>query len=232
MREIVLDTETTGLNVAEGHRIVSIGCVVLQDGIMRAEKEWFVNPERDIPEESFRIHGLTESFLQKQPCFCEIGEDFLSFIGVSKIIIHNAAFDLSFLNMELSSCSLTQLDTTRVIDTLVLAQEMFPYESVRLDALCDRYGIDRSERLAGHGALLDARLLAQVYHAMMAGHQQGLSFDVHRSARSASAHEADRHKASGRSEQVLRLFEPTEQEKRAHHAMIKDLAKAVWESVE
>ncbi len=174
MREIVLDTETTGLDPKSGHRIVEIGCVELVNHMATdVTFHKYVNPERDMPEEAFRVHGLSVEFLKDHPVFAEIAEEFLTFIGDSPLIIHNAEFDMGFLNAELAKIKLGKLDMLRSIDTVRMARKKFPGAPANLDALCKRFQIDNSSREL-HGALLDARLLADVYLELTGGRQQGL----------------------------------------------------------
>ncbi len=171
MREIVLDTETTGLSPEEGHRVVEVGCVELLNHIPTG-KTWhrYVNPERSMPAEALAIHGLTEDFLRKYPVFADIFQDFLDFIGESRLIIHNAGFDLGFLNAELVRAGQPRLEAGRTLDTVMLARKKFPGAPANLDDLCRRFDIDNSERTQ-HGALLDATLLAEVYLELQGGRQ-------------------------------------------------------------
>ncbi|HTV32167.1 MAG TPA: DNA polymerase III subunit epsilon [Methylocella sp.] len=176
MRELILDTETTGLDPANGHRIVEIGCVELLNMIPTGESfHLYLNPERDMPEEAFRVHGLSNAFLADKPLFAQIAGDLLKFIGDARIVAHNAEFDLQFLNMELDRLGLPLLTKDRVIDTLALSRRKFPGAGNSLDALCARFGIDTSRR-AQHGALLDAELLAEVYAELSGGRQAALVF--------------------------------------------------------
>ena len=162
MKEVVLDTETTGLSVREGHRIVEIGCIELDNQIPTKNKfHCYLNPERKVSEKAFEIHGYTEEFLEKQKKFKEIVKDFLKFINGKKLIIHNAEFDLTHLNNELKIAGMKNIDN-QVVDTLILAREKFPGVSSSLDALCKRFRIDNSKRTK-HTALIDCDLLAKVY---------------------------------------------------------------------
>ena len=162
MKEVVLDTETTGLSVREGHRIVEIGCIELDNQIPTKNKfHCYLNPERKVSEKAFEIHGYTEEFLEKQKKFKEIVKDFLKFINGKKLIIHNAEFDLTHLNNELKIAGMKNIDN-QVVDTLILAREKFPGVSSSLDALCRRFRIDNSKRTR-HTALIDCDLLAKVY---------------------------------------------------------------------
>ncbi len=172
MREIVLDTETTGLKHEDGDKIIEIGCVELQNRLPTGrEFHRYLDPERDIPEASQEIHGIDEEFVKGKPIFNYIADELLEFLGDAVLVIHNAPFDLGFLNAELEACAKPRLSPERVCDSLVLAQEKYRAERVSLDALCRRYGIDLSQRKQ-HGALLDARLLAKVYLELIGGRQK------------------------------------------------------------
>ncbi|MDG2242524.1 MAG: DNA polymerase III subunit epsilon [Rhodospirillaceae bacterium] len=174
MREIVLDTETTGLNPKSGDRVVEIGCVELQNHMATGETyHTYVNPERDMPSEAERVHGLSIEFLSDKPLFADIVDEFLAFVGTSPVIAHNAPFDLGFLNAELELASRTPLPMDRAIDTVPLARRKFPGAQVNLDALCRRFNVDLSARVK-HGALLDAELLAEVYLELIGGREPGL----------------------------------------------------------
>ena len=178
MREVVLDTETTGLDVLAGHRIVEIGCVELLNHVPTG-RSWqtYLNPQRENEREAFEVHGLSDSFLSRQPLFRHKAEELLAFLQDSLIIIHNAEFDLKFLNHELAQQGLDRLSGERVIDSLHLARSMFPGQPNSLDALMRRFGIDATARTR-HGALLDAELLAQVYLELKGGRQADLAFVV------------------------------------------------------
>jgi DNA polymerase-3 subunit epsilon len=178
MREIVLDTETTGLDPATGDRLVEIGCVELVNHLPTGVTyHQYINPERDMPAGAFAVHGLSEEFLRNHPVFADVVDEFLSFIGSDRLVIHNAEFDMRFLNAELVRAGRRQLTSDRVVDTLALARRRFPGASASLDALCRRFGVDGSARTL-HGALLDSELLAEVYLELMGGRQTGLDFVV------------------------------------------------------
>ena len=163
MKEVVLDTETTGLNVRDGHRIVEIGCIELENQIPTSKKfHCYLNPERKVSEKSFEIHGYSDEFLKPQKKFKDICDEFLNFIKDKKLIIHNAEFDISHLNNELSLIGKEKINTKNVIDTLDLARNKFPGAQISLDALCKRYRIDNSKR-EKHTALIDCELLFKVY---------------------------------------------------------------------
>jgi DNA polymerase III subunit epsilon len=174
MREIVIDTETTGLDPSQGHRLVEIGCIELVNRIPSGQVfHRYVNPQRDMPEEAFAVHGLSVEFLQDKPLFGEIAEELAVFLGDAPLVIHNAAFDLGFLNAELKRCERPLIASDRLIDTLLLARRKHPGLSNRLDDLCQRYRIDNSRRTK-HGALLDAELLAEVYVELIEAKQASL----------------------------------------------------------
>ena len=176
MREIVLDTETTGLDPANGHRIVEIGCVELLNAIPTGETfHAFIDPGRDMPEDALRVHGISAEFLAGKPVFADIAADFLKFADGAKIVAHNAEFDMRFLNAELALLGIAPIASDRVIDTLALARRKYPGAANSLDALCGRYGIDTSRRTK-HGALLDAGILAEVYAELTGGRQATLVF--------------------------------------------------------
>jgi len=175
MREIVLDTETTGLDPATGDRVLEIACVeIVNDAPTGKTYHVLINPERDVPEEAARVHGHTAETLKDMPVFAAIVEDFMAFIGEDRLVIHNADFDVKFLNAELKRLGLGPLARERVVDTLALARRKHPGASNSLDALCDRYRIDRSRRVF-HGALLDCELLVEVYIELSGGRQKSLS---------------------------------------------------------
>jgi DNA polymerase-3 subunit epsilon len=182
MREIVLDTETTGLDPFLGHRVVEIGCIELVNCISTsATFHVYLNPERDMPAEAEAIHGLSSAFLADKPKFADVAESLVEFLGDAKLVIHNAGFDLSFLNAELDRLKRPPIARDRVVDTLALARRRHPGGPNRLDDLCARYGIDNSRRTK-HGALLDAELLAEVYAELVGGRQARFSLDRERTA--------------------------------------------------
>ncbi len=174
MREIVLDTETTGFEPSEGHRIVEIGAVELFNHLPTGKTyHQYINPQRPMPKEAFEVHGLGDDFLRDKPPFAAIGQAFLDFIEDSTLVIHNASFDMKFLNAELKSASLPILPQTRALDTLMIARQRFPGSPASLDALCRRFGVDNSSR-EKHGALLDSEILAEVYLELVGGRQPDL----------------------------------------------------------
>lgn len=176
-RLIVLDTETTGIEPGSGHRIIEIGCTELINLGKQKTRRWLLNCEREIPKEATRIHGITNEMVANCPLFKDIVGDFLAFIGNDQLVIHNAPFDMGFLNAELARIGKPLLEAGRAIDTLVLAKRRFPNASASLDALCRRFRIDLSQRTF-HGALLDTDLLADVYRELRGGGQYSLSLDM------------------------------------------------------
>ena len=174
MREVILDTETTGMEPSEGDRLLEIGCIELMNYVPTGKTyHQYINPERDVPAGAVAVHGLTYERLKKEPVFSQVYTDFLDFVGDGVLVIHNAAFDMKFINAELASVGHPPIPPARVIDTLLLARKKYPGSPASLDALCRRFNIDLTERTL-HGALLDAELLAEVYLQMMGGRQHGL----------------------------------------------------------
>ena len=177
-RELVLDTETTGLDHEDGHRIVEIGIIELENHLQTGNYfHYYLNPERDSDKRAQEVHGLSREFLKNKPKFSEIADEFINYISDSKIIIHNASFDVGFLNAELTRCNMKELDDDIIIDTLVLAKKKFIGQSVSLDSLCRKYNIDLTGREI-HGAIKDAKLLASVYLELIGGRQSKLDFEI------------------------------------------------------
>jgi DNA polymerase-3 subunit epsilon len=226
MREIIFDTETTGLNPAGGDRIVEIGCIEVVNRVETGRTfHAYFNPERPMPSEAEAVHGLTDVFLSDKPCFMEKVEELLEFIGDSPLIAHNAAFDFGFLNHELQRCARDPICMSRMIDTLALARSRHPGAKHSLDALCARFGVDRSQRVK-HGALLDAQLLCQVYVELTGGRQIGLSLGT------ASAGAQAEVVAMSRVERVMRPPRPhqaSEEERTRHRGFITKLTDPLWE---
>ncbi len=221
MREIVLDTETTGLDPAAGHRIVEVAGLELNNHLPTGQYfQRYLNPERDMPAEAERIHGLSEGFLRKHPVFSEIARDLVEFLGHSTLIIHNATFDVGFLNAELERVGMPDLGGRDVVDTVALARQRFPGAQVNLDALCRRFNIDTSARNF-HGALLDCELLAQVYLELVGGRQPGLALNAKRPASAkSSAHQPVERKS--------RVHENSAEELAAHAAMLDRMTNPIW----
>lgn len=222
MREIVFDTETTGLSFARGDRMVEIGCVELIDRVPTGnEFHAYFNPERPMPIEAFEVHGLSDAFLADKPLFTDQASELLDFLGDSALVAHNAGFDMSFLNGELKECGLEPLSGARVIDTVVLARQRHPGAKHSLDALCTRYGIDRSHR-ALHGALIDAHLLARVYIELTGGRQIGLGLATAESAPTAMSEDRSR---IGR---APRVFSPSAEERARHAEFLATISNPLW----
>lgn len=225
MREIVLDTETTGFDPASGHRVVEIGCVELINHMPTGETfHVYLNPERDMPEEAFNVHGLSEEFLSDKPLFGAVAETFMTFIGDAKLVIHNADFDMKFLNWELQMLGIPTLPRDRALDTVAMARKRFPGSPASLDALCRRFGIDNSKR-DKHGALLDAELLAHVYLELIGGREPALALAAV-SARQAAAN-------AGQTELIREARPPrphaaSEEERAAHGDFVAKLTDAIW----
>lgn len=219
MREIVLDTETTGLNPAQGHRIVEIGCIELENHLPTGKHyQVYLNPERDVPREVVEIHGLTGEFLSKHVVFAEIVDGFLDFIGAAPLVIHNASFDMGFINAELVRAGKDTLPESRAIDTLQISRRKFPgAQQHNLDALCRRFSIDNSAR-AKHGALLDAELLAEVYLELVGGRQP--DFDLTSAAKRTAMRESE--------VKPPRPHQASVEERAAHEAFVETLANPVW----
>ena len=225
MREIVFDTETTGLNPATGDRVVEIGCIEIYNRVETGRHfHAYFNPDREMPSEAEAVHGLTTIFLSDKPRFSEKAEELLDFIEDSPLVAHNASFDFGFLNFELEQCGRPAVCLSRMVDTLTLARSRHPGAKHSLDALCVRFGIDRSQRIK-HGALLDAQLLAQVYVELTGGRQIGLglvadtgSVDVQRSAGPVTVREP----------RPARPHAPALEELERHRAFIAQLVNPLW----
>lgn len=231
MRQIVLDTETTGLQTEDGHRIIEIGCIELINRKFTGKKyHQYINPEREIDAEAVAVHGISNQFLQDKPKFHEIMDEFINFISGAELIIHNAPFDIGFINYELSRINKKAQPVSRicrVLDTLVLAKQLHIGQRNSLDALCKRYSVDNSQR-DYHGALLDAHLLAQVYLAMTGG--QGSLFDDSQMAetKNAAIHVADMPALQKRQ---LRVLQANQNELEEHENYLQKMAqkgKCVW----
>ena len=222
MRELVLDTETTGFEPAEGHRIVEIACLELVNHVQTG-RHWrrYINPERDMPQGAFEVHGLSEEFLKQHPVFAEVADDFLEFIGEDKLVIHNAEFDMRFLNAELGWIDKAALPMNRAVDTLAMARQRYPGAPASLDALCRRFGIDNSERTF-HGALLDCQLLAEVYLELRGGQQPGLQLAGSGKQGGGSKVTAERRYREPRP------HAPSAEELEAHAKMLKGLSDPIW----
>ncbi|HCK32659.1 MAG TPA: DNA polymerase III subunit epsilon [Rhodospirillaceae bacterium] len=227
MREIVFDTETTGFDPREGHRLVEIGCVEIENYIPTGRVyHQYINPERDVPQEAVAVHGLDEKFLKDFPTFGEIVGDFVEFIGAdAKLVAHNAEFDVNFLNYEMKTFGFPTLERRRVVDTLKIAREKFPGSPASLDALCRRFNIDNSNR-EFHGALLDSELLAEVYLELVGGRQHGLVLSEEETARLKG--DASVHLKKTRPFREPRQFDIPEEELAAHKALLDQLKDPIW----
>lgn len=220
MREIILDTETTGLDPNDGHRIVEIGCLELVDRVWTG-RTWqqYVNPERAMTDDAYRVHGISDADLADKPKFAEIAEEFLAFVDGAPIVAHNAAFDMKFLNWELTSIGREPLPMDRVVDTLAIARKRFPGAANSLDALCRRFEVDNTDRTL-HGALIDSRLLADVYYHLVGVKQAGLTFGEDQGGGAAGP--ARRYRAP-------RPHAPSEAELAAHAAFLEShVSAAIW----
>ncbi len=222
VRSVLFDTETTGLDPLAGDRIVEIAAIELRSDLPTGRSfHRLIDPERDIPEEATRVHGLTRADLTGKPTFAEICDEFLDFIGDDRLIAHNAPFDFGFVSAELARLDLETLAASRMIDTLALAKARFPGLPNSLDALCRRFDIDLSERVS-HNALLDCRLLADVYVELTGGRQRGLDLTVRRRAVGSGL------LAGGGGPRIPRIVTPTDAERAAHEAFIARLREPVW----
>jgi DNA polymerase III subunit epsilon len=225
VREIVFDTETTGLNPAGGDRMVEIGCIEMFNRVETGRHyHAFFNPERDMPTEAEAVHGLTTIFLSDKPLFAETAGDLLEFIADSPLVAHNASFDFGFLNFELERCGRTAVCLSRMVDTLTLARSRHPGAKHSLDALCMRFGVDRSQRIK-HGALLDAQLLAQVYVELTGGRQIGLGLVADTGS---VAVEQSTRPVTAREPLAPRPHAPAPEELERHRAFIAQLVNPLW----
>ena len=218
MKEIVLDTETTGLSVRDGHRIVEIGCIEL-DNLVPTKNIFhvYLNPERKVSEKAFEVHGYSDEFLATKQKFSEIVDDFLEFIGNKKIIIHNAEFDIGHLNNELTLIGKQKMNISNVIDTLELARNKYPGSGISLDALCRRFKIDNSDREL-HGALKDARILSKVYFELLGGSQTDLKL----------INDVTHITPSQKNKRAIRAYDITAEEKRDHEKFLEKIKNPIW----
>ncbi len=224
MREIVLDTETTGLDPLRGDRLVEIGCVEIFNRMPTGHTfHRYINPERDMPEEAFAVHGLSSEFLSTKPLFAEVADEFLEFIADAPLVIHNASFDIGFINAELARLSKPPIPRDRLVDTLLIARRKHPGVSNRLDDLCSRYAIDNSRRTK-HGALLDAELLAEVYVDLIEARQSQLILAESDGPRMRAGHDGPR-----RQRETPLQPRVSNAEREAHRAFIATLGDhALW----
>lgn len=225
MREIIFDTETTGFDPKNGDRMVEIGCIEMVNRVLTGRTfHAYFNPQRAMPAEAEAVHGLSDAFLADKPLFSALAQDFLDFIEDSPMVAHNAGFDFNFINAELSLCNLPEVGRDRMVDTVALAKVRHPGAKLSLDALCTRYGIDRSHRTK-HGALLDAELLSQVYVELRGGRQIGLELVADATAIVTEI------KVLARKDRIYRQPRPhaaTEEELSAHAEFLKSVDTPLW----
>jgi DNA polymerase III subunit epsilon len=228
MREIIFDTETTGFDPLSGDRMVEIGCIEMVGRVMTgATYHCYFNPERNMPAGAEQVHGLSEKFLSDKPLFGERAGELLAFIGDSPLVAHNASFDFGFLNMELGRSGLAPVDMTRMVDTIALARTKHPGAKLSLDALCTRYGIDRSHRTK-HGALLDAELLAQLYIELTGGKQIGLELAADMGDAASDEAARDRLIRTDRIYRPARPHHASPDELERHRAFVETIKDAIW----
>jgi DNA polymerase-3 subunit epsilon len=217
IREIILDTETTGLDPRSGHRVVEVGALEMINKVITGNKfHYYINPERDMPLEAYRIHGISTSFLKDKPLFKDVASEFVEFIQGGKLVIHNAPFDLKFLNHELSLLNLPSIEIAEVIDTLPIARRIFPGSRANLDALCKRFKIDNTNR-EFHGALKDAYLLAEVYVELSGGRQVSFSLQGKNNNNVEMVQEAMNHQVKGNGVVIV----PTAEEMQKHEGFME-----------
>ena len=232
MREIVLDTETTGISPRDGHRIIEIGALELMHHLPTGRRlDLYINPERDIDEGAIAVHGITMDFLADKPIFADVAKEFLAFIRLDPLVIHNASFDMAFINSELTRVDLPVLSMDQSIDTLAMARKKFPGAQANLDALCRRFEIDNTHRDL-HGALLDADLLASVYIELLGGRQPGLLLDAEQNSRSNTSQDEvveDPHfQIDEKNIRPIRVHTPTDEELAAHARFLACLKDPIW----
>lgn len=229
MREIIFDTETTGFDPQTGDRMVEIGCVEMIDRIETGETfHCYYNPERPMPKSAEEIHGLSDVFLSDKKLFAHGADELLDFLGEANLVAHNAQFDFNFLNAELERCGRKAISQFRMIDTLAIAKVKHPGAKLSLDALCSRYGIDRSHRVK-HGALLDAELLTQLYIELTGGRQIGLSLAEDKPEKNAVADPVARKMRQENREFIApRPHSATDEELERHAAFLKDIKDPLW----
>ncbi len=221
LREIVLDTETTGLDPDAGHRLVEVACVELVNHLPTGRTfRRYINPERDMPQDAFAVHGLSEAFLATQPVFAEVAAEFLEFVGDAQLVIHNAEFDLKFVNAELARLGFPAIAAQRAIDTVQLARRRFPGAAASLDALCTRFNVDNSNRTL-HGALLDAQLLSEVYLELIGGRQATIELVSGPGVISVAVDEE-------RPVRPPRPHQPSADELAAHAALLQQIKGPIW----
>jgi DNA polymerase III subunit epsilon len=228
MREIIFDTETTGFDPLTGDRMVEIGCIEMIGRVITGPTfHCYFNPKRPMPAAAEQVHGLSDTFLSDKPLFGDKADELLEFIADSPLVAHNASFDFGFLNMELEKCGRPRVDMARMVDTIALGRARHPGGKMSLDALCSRYGIDRSHRTK-HGALLDAELLAQLYIELTGGKQIGLELAAEATAQEQSDTQNQRLRIVDRPFRAPRVFKPLEAELERHRAFVASIPDAIW----
>ena len=234
MREIALDTETTGINPHDGHRIIEIGALELIHHLPTGRKlHLYINPERGIDDGAVAVHGITAKFLTGKPVFADIVDEFLTFIGTDFLVIHNASFDMGFINAELARLDRPALSMNQSIDTLLMARKKFPGAQANLDALCRRFEIDNTHRDL-HGALVDADLLASVYIELLGGLQPSLLLDSEANQKiknetfQKSADQDSKLQSASKTNRSIRVHEPTINELEAHNTFLEGLENPIW----
>ena len=236
MREIALDTETTGISPRDGHRIIEIGALELMHHLPTGRKlHLYINPERDIDDGAVAVHGITSDFLVDKPVFADIVDEFLAFVGDDPMVIHNASFDMGFINAELKRLDRPALPMAQSIDTLMMARKKFPGAQANLDALCRRFEIDNAHRDL-HGALVDADLLAAVYFELLGGRQPGLSLESHSQTQAAdqgaenSIDPDPSFHLDAKPMRPIRAHAPTAEELQAHAKFLEELKNPIWQN--
>ena len=232
MREIVLDTETTGISPCDGHRIIEIGALELMHHLPTGRcLHLYINPERDIDDGAIAVHGITLEFLAEKPIFADVADELLAFIGSDPLVIHNASFDMAFINAELKRIERPALAMGQSIDTLAMARKKFPGAQANLDALCRRFEIDNTHRNL-HGALVDADLLASVYIELLGGRQPGLLLDAEQESKSKASQggvvEDSYFHSDVKNIRAIRAHAPTDDELKAHAKFLASLKDPVW----
>jgi DNA polymerase-3 subunit epsilon len=223
--EYILDTETTGLDPRQGDRIIEIGILEMKNRILTGQKfHHYVNPQRDVSNEAYRVHGISSEFLKNKPLFKDIADEFLEFIGNGKLVIHNAPFDIKFLNHELSLLKKPSLELSSAIDTLEMAKKLFPGTRINLDALCKRFKVDNSSRQF-HGALKDAALLAEVYVELLGGRQVKFELDIDNNGQTTSSLQINN--VNARKTVIVR---PTKEELKLHKEFVSKIIGSYWTS--
>ncbi len=230
MREIIFDTETTGFDPHSGDRMVEMGCIEMIDRVATGNSyHCYYNPQRNMPAQAEEVHGLSEKFLSEKPLFSEKAHELLEFIQDSALVAHNASFDFGFLNAELVRCELPPVAMDRMVDTLAIAKKLHPGAKLSLDALCSRYGIDRSHRVK-HGALLDAELLAQLYIELTGGRQIGLGLASDNGVKADIKNHDHVQNKESKPLRKARHFEISAAEREQHEKFMATIENPIWQS--